>query len=162
VFHFASLGLNLDSFLTFLVVSGKSDFGIASIVASQRAISASLKQDTFDKLWNDRSDLELHIPLLPGYPGMHRHVQNATDCLGPLAVQKSERPTAVGRTRKQANQSDREYGRRREMSTPRTARANFAPGKLSAALPACFGFRRPIHNSVVNSKRATIYGASKW
>src|SRR5215831_20863990 len=35
---------------------------------------ASLKQNTFDELWNNRSDLDLHVPLLPVNPGMHRNV----------------------------------------------------------------------------------------
>ena len=39
-----------------------------------RPLSASLKQDTLDKLRNNRSDLDLHVPLLSGDPGMHRHV----------------------------------------------------------------------------------------
>ena len=39
-----------------------------------RHLLASLKQDALDELRNDRSDLELHVPLLSGYPGMHRHV----------------------------------------------------------------------------------------
>jgi len=34
----------------------------------------SLEQNAFDKLRNDRSDLDLHVPLLSGYPRMHRHV----------------------------------------------------------------------------------------
>src|SRR5206468_4203798 len=37
-------------------------------------LSASLKQGAFDKLRNNRSNLDLHVPLLPGYPGMHGHV----------------------------------------------------------------------------------------
>ena len=37
-------------------------------------LSASLEQDALDELWNNRSDLELHVPLLSGYPGMHGHV----------------------------------------------------------------------------------------
>ena len=34
----------------------------------------SLEKNAFDKLRNDRSDLDLHVPLLSGYPRMHRHV----------------------------------------------------------------------------------------
>ena len=39
-----------------------------------RLLFASLKQDALDELRNDRSDLDLHVPLLSGDPGMHRHV----------------------------------------------------------------------------------------
>ena len=35
---------------------------------------ALLEQDAFNKLRKDRSDLHLHVPLLSGDPGMHRHV----------------------------------------------------------------------------------------
>src|SRR5262249_21849156 len=35
---------------------------------------ASLEQDALDEFWNDRSDLDLHVPLLPVNPGMHRYV----------------------------------------------------------------------------------------
>ena len=35
---------------------------------------ASLKQDAFDELRKDRSDRDLHVPLLSGYPGVHGHV----------------------------------------------------------------------------------------
>ena len=37
-------------------------------------LSASLEQDALNELRNDRSDRDLHVPLLSGYPGMHRHV----------------------------------------------------------------------------------------
>src|SRR6266496_695767 len=43
-------------------------------VRSYRRLLASLKQDALDELRNDRSDLDLHVPLLSGYPRMHRHV----------------------------------------------------------------------------------------
>ena len=33
-----------------------------------------MEKDAFDKLRKDRSDLDLHVPLLSGDPGMHRHV----------------------------------------------------------------------------------------
>ena len=36
--------------------------------------SASLKQGALDKLRKDRNDKDLHVPLLSGDPGMHRHV----------------------------------------------------------------------------------------
>ena len=39
-----------------------------------RHLSVLLKQGALDKLRKDRSDRHLHVPLLSGYPGMHRHV----------------------------------------------------------------------------------------
>src|SRR5262249_18298008 len=44
------------------------------LLDSTAEFSASLKQNTLDEFWNDRSDLDLDVPLLSGYPGMHRHV----------------------------------------------------------------------------------------
>src|SRR4026207_1947252 len=38
--------------------------------------SGSLEQDAFDELRKDRSDRDLHVPLLSGDSGMHRHVSH--------------------------------------------------------------------------------------
>ena len=38
------------------------------------SFAASLEEDAFNELWNNRSDLDLHIPLLSGNPGMYGHV----------------------------------------------------------------------------------------
>jgi hypothetical protein len=38
------------------------------------ARSASLEEDAFDELWNDRGNLELNVPFLSGNPGMHGHI----------------------------------------------------------------------------------------
>ena len=37
-------------------------------------LSSLLEQDALNELRNNRSDLHLHVPLLSGNPGMHRHV----------------------------------------------------------------------------------------
>ena len=42
--------------------------------ACARHLSTSLEQDALDELRKDRRDLHLHVPLLSGDPGMHRHV----------------------------------------------------------------------------------------
>src|SRR5262245_304238 len=34
----------------------------------------SAKQGTLNELWKNRSNLDLDVPLLSGYPRMHRHV----------------------------------------------------------------------------------------
>jgi len=39
-----------------------------------RVRSVSLEEDAFDQLRNNRSDLDLHIPLLSGNPWVHGHV----------------------------------------------------------------------------------------
>jgi hypothetical protein len=39
-----------------------------------RHLSRSLEQDALDELRNDRSDRDLHVPLLSGDSGMHRHI----------------------------------------------------------------------------------------
>src|SRR5262245_21552571 len=36
--------------------------------------SSLLEEHSLDELRNDRSDLNLHVPLLAGVPGEHRHV----------------------------------------------------------------------------------------
>src|SRR5215468_1917641 len=51
-----------------------SDAALECTPTKIRPLSASLKQDTFDKFWKNRSNLDLHVPLLSGYPGMHRNV----------------------------------------------------------------------------------------
>jgi hypothetical protein len=38
------------------------------------SFAASLEEDTFNELWNNRSNRDLHIPLLSGNPGMYGHV----------------------------------------------------------------------------------------
>ena len=43
-------------------------------VRSIPLIPVLLEQSAFDKLRNNRSNRDLHIPLLAKYPGMHRHV----------------------------------------------------------------------------------------
>ena len=50
---------------------GSSHSCTSSVV---RLLFASLEQDALNKLRNDRSDRHLHVPLLSGDPGMHRHV----------------------------------------------------------------------------------------
>ena len=50
---------------------GSSHSCTSSVV---RLLSASLEQDALNELRKDRSDLQLHVPLLSGDPGMHRHV----------------------------------------------------------------------------------------
>src|SRR6187551_2061019 len=50
---------------------GSSHSCTSSVV---RLLSASLEQDALDELRNDRSDLDLHVPLLSGDAGMHWHV----------------------------------------------------------------------------------------
>src|SRR4030095_1861266 len=37
-------------------------------------LSSLLEQDALNELRNNRSDLHLHVPLLSGDPGVHRHV----------------------------------------------------------------------------------------
>ena len=59
------------------VLSGRLNPPLWRTCSDKRArvdLSASLKQDALDKLRHDRSDLQLHVPLLSGYPGMHRHI----------------------------------------------------------------------------------------
>ena len=50
---------------------GSSHSCTSSVV---RLLSTSLEQDALNKLRKDRSDQDLHVPLLSGDPGMHRHV----------------------------------------------------------------------------------------
>ena len=37
-------------------------------------LSSLLEQDALNELRNNGSNLDLHVPLLSGNPGMHRHV----------------------------------------------------------------------------------------
>ena len=50
---------------------GSSHSCTSSVV---RLLFASLEQDALNKLRKDRNDKDLHVPLLSGDPGMHRHV----------------------------------------------------------------------------------------
>src|SRR5512133_1064019 len=50
---------------------GSSHSCTSSIV---RLLFALLEQDALDQLRNDRSDRDLHVPLLSGDPGVHGHV----------------------------------------------------------------------------------------
>ena len=50
---------------TFVYEMGSSHSCTSLVV---RMLSASLEQDALDELWNNWSDLELHVPLLSGDP----------------------------------------------------------------------------------------------